>query len=79
MLQVSGVYNRFANYQFDSQNAKLYSLYGCEAFGYIKKAAYISASDIVSFKLSSSESSNQPEFFLEYKDLWKKYAEKSST
>ncbi len=79
MLQVSGVYNGFANYQFDSQNAKFYSLFGCEAFGYIKKAAYISVSDMVSFKLSSSESSNQPEFFLEYKDLWKKYAEKSST
>lgn len=79
MLQVSGVYNGFANYQFDSQNAKFYSLHGCDAFGYIKKTAYISVSDMVSFKLSSSESSNQPEFFLEYKDLWKKYAEKSGT
>lgn len=79
MLQVSGVCNKFANYQFDSQNAKFCSLHECEAFGYINKAAYISVSDMVSFKLSSSESSNQPEFFLEYKDLWKKYSEKSST
>lgn len=79
MLQVSGVYNKFANYQFDSQNAKFCSLNECEAFGYINKAAYISVSDMVSFKLSSSESSNQPEFFSEYKILWKKYSEKSST
>ena len=32
---------------------------------------------MVAFRLSSSESSNQPEFFEDYKDLWKKYTEKS--
>lgn len=77
MLQVSGVCGKFANYQFDSQSGKFHSLSGCDAFGYIKKYVYISVSDMIAFKLSSSESSNQPEFFAEYKNLWKKYMEKS--
>lgn len=78
LLQGAGFYNSFSNYQFDSKDMKFYSLVGCDLFGYIKKFPYITVSDMAAFKLSSSESSNQPEFFEDYKELWERYSEKSS-
>lgn len=63
---------------FDSANMKFHTMSGCDMLGYIKKTPYITVTDMVAFRLSSSESSNQPEFFEEYKDLWKKYNENSS-
>lgn len=77
LLQGAGFYNSFANYEFDSATMKFDSLTGCDMLKYIKKAPYITVSDMVAFRLSSSESSNHPEFFEEYKDLWKKYTEDS--
>lgn len=77
MLAVTRVYNHFAHYSFDAESLMFHSMAGCDAFGYIKKPVFNTVADMISFRLSSSESSNQPEFFLEYKDLWKKYAEKT--
>ncbi len=77
MLQGAGFYNSFANYQFDSDSMKFNTMTGCDMFGYIKKTPYITVTDMAAFRLSSSESSNQPEFFEDYKELWKKYCEKS--
>lgn len=78
LLQGAGFYNSFANFEFDSATMKFNSMSACEMLGYIKKTPYITVTDMVAFRLSSSESSNQPEFFEEYKDLWKKYTERSS-
>ena len=77
-LQGAGFYKSFANFMFDSANMKFHTMSGCDMLGYIKKTPYITVTDMVAFRLSSSESSNQPEFFEEYKDLWKKYNENSS-
>lgn len=77
MLQGAGFYNSFASYQFDSDSMKFNAMTGCDMFGYIKKTPYITVTDMAAFRLSSSESSNQPEFFDDYKELWKKYCEKS--
>ena len=77
MLQGAGLYNAFANYQFDSNSMKFNSMRDCDVLGYIKKTPYITVTDMAAFRLSSSESSNQPEFFDDYKELWKKYCEKS--
>jgi len=76
MLAVTGVYNRFAHYSFDAENIKFTSMTNCDAFRYIKNSVFNTVADMISFRLSSSGSSNQPEFFLEYKGLWKKYTEK---
>lgn len=75
MLQVSGLYDNFANYRFDCENIRFFDSEHCETFGYIKKNVYISVSDMAAFRMSSGDSSNQPEFFADYKDLWKKYRE----
>ncbi len=77
-LKGAGFYNSFANYEFDSATMQFNSMSGCDMLKYIKKTPYITVTDMVAFRLSSSESSNQPEFFEEYKDLWKKYTERSS-
>ena len=79
LLQGAGFHNSFANYEFDSATMKFDSLTGCDMLRYIKKSPYITVSDMVAFRLSSSESSNHPEFFEEYKDLWKRYNENSGT
>lgn len=75
MLQATGFYKSFPNYRFDSANMKFHSLAGCDIFSYIKRPLYITVTDMAAFKLSSSESSNQPEFFNDYKDLWTKYCD----
>ncbi len=77
MLQGAGFYNSFASYQFDSASMKFTSISDCDMLGYIKKSPYITVTDMTAFRLSSSESSNQPEFFEDYKDLWRKYTERS--
>lgn len=77
MLQGAGLYNAFANYQFDSKCMIFNAMNDCDMLGYIKKTPYITVTDMAAFRLSSSESSNQPEFFDDYKELWKKYSEKS--
>lgn len=77
MLQGAGLYNAFASYQFDSNGMKFNDMNDCDMLSYIKKTPYITVTDMAAFRLSSSESSNQPEFFDDYKELWKKYSEKS--
>lgn len=77
LLQGAGFYDSFANYRFDANSMKFNALNACEALGYIKKTPYITVTDMAAFRLSSSESSNQPEFFDDYKELWKKYCERS--
>ena len=77
-LQGAGFYNSFASYKFDSNTMKFNDMDNCDMLDYIKKTPYITVTDMAAFRLSSSESSNQPEFFDNYKELWKKYTEKSS-
>jgi serine/threonine protein kinase len=77
ILQGTGFYNSFPNYQFDSYSMKFDSLSECDMLGYIRKSPYITVTDMAALKRSSSISSNQPEFFDDYKELWKKYCERS--
>lgn len=77
LLQGIGFYHSFASYQFDSGSMKFSAATGCDMLGYIRKTPYITVTDMAAFHLSSSESSNQPEFFDDYKELWKKYTGKS--
>lgn len=76
MLQGAGFYNAFASYKFDSCSMKFNGLNNCDMLCYINKTPYITVTDMAAFRLSSSQSSNQPEFFDDYKELWGKYNEK---
>ncbi len=78
VLSGAGFYESFPSYRFDSANMKFQSLKDCESLGYIRKTPYITVTDMIALSLSSSESSNQPEFYADFKALWKKYTEKRS-
>lgn len=75
ILQGADFYSVFSAYRFDLNSMQFESLGmpGCDMLRFIKKKTYITVADIAAFRLSSSESSNQPEFFEDYSDLWKKY------
>lgn len=79
MLYGTGTYSKFSSYKFDSNTMKFYETSECDMLGYINKTPYITVTDMAAFCLSSSESSNQPEFFNDYKELWTKYSLKSSS
>ena len=79
ILDTSGFYSAFDSYEFDSLNMKFYAINNCEELTYINKFPYISVNDMIAFSKSSSESSNQPEFFEDYKELWGKYREKNNS
>lgn len=79
LLQGAGFYTSFASYAFDSASMNFTADPGCDMLRYINKAPYITVTDMVAFCRSSSESSNQPEFFGDYKELWQKYTERSKT
>lgn len=73
LLKGSGFYDKFNNYQFDSVLMKFSSSANCAAFGYIQKKPYITVTDMLAFRKSIGESSRQPEFFEDYKELWSEY------
>lgn len=73
ILQGAGFYNFFAHYRYDSAKMKFEELSGCDMFGYITKSAFMTVADMTAFHLSISENNSQPEFFQDYKELWKRY------
>ena len=77
LLQGAGIYNFFSCYQFDPTTMKFNTTIGCDMLRYIKKKPYITVTDMAAFRLSSSRSSGQPEFFDDYRELWDKYRQKS--
>ncbi|MCD8148083.1 MAG: DUF1887 family protein [Clostridiales bacterium] len=74
-LNGASFYKSFNNYRFDSRNMEFSHMVGCDMLGYIKKNPYITVADIMALSLSSCERSNQPEFYDEYKELWKRYCD----
>lgn len=48
-------------------------IHDCEIVNYIRVHPFITVTDMFAFKMSTSTTSNQPEFFNDYKDLWNKY------
>ena len=52
---------------------------GCQELAYINKNPHISVADMMSISLSTSDSCNQPEFYMDYKKLWARYRKKTST
>lgn len=73
ILQGTGFYNSFAHYKYDSAKMKFVELSGCSLFSYITKPSFITVADMAAFHLSRSGNNSQPEFFQDYKELWKRY------
>ncbi len=77
LLVGAGFYQAFRRYQFDAVSQKFHGCVGCGLFSYLRKDQYISASDLAAFQKSGGVSRNQPEFFEDYKLLWKAYCRDS--
>ncbi len=78
MLQITPAYNEFSSYRFTSHTMKFEDLFNCDMLNYIIKFPSITVSDMMALQCSASESSNNPEFFQDYKKLWRKYQNKNS-
>lgn len=74
ILLGGGVYAKFPHYQFDISTLMFHSVNECEFLRYVRKKPYLRISDVAAFRQSYGESVQQPEFFEDYKTLWKAYA-----
>ncbi|MDY5002135.1 MAG: DUF1887 family CARF protein [Eubacteriales bacterium] len=79
ILKGAGVYRSFPHYSFDLDSMKFSDISGCEMLSHIKKTPILYVTDMTAFNLSSSTSSNHPEFYSDYGALWRTYQEKSAS
>ncbi len=77
ILLGAGFYGNTPCYKFNSEFMRFEDVSGCEELTYIRKKPFITVSDMMSFSLSTGDSTNHPEFFSDYKALWTKYRENS--
>lgn len=69
----SHLWSKFDAFTFREEDAKFAPITGCGFLGYISKHPYITVGDMTALRLSSGKSVNQPEFFDDYAELWRKY------
>ena len=77
-LQGAGFYREFPCYRFEPASMAFRELSGCDMLRYIRKKPYLTAADLTAFRLSTGENGRQPEFFEDYKELWKRYCSNRS-
>lgn len=75
LLAGAGFYQGLRRYQFDPVSQKFHGVVGCEPLLYLRRGQSISAADIAAFRGSSTSTPQQPEFFEDYKKLWKTYCQ----
>ena len=69
----SHLWGRFDTFTFREDEAKFTPISGCGFLAHINKRPYITVSDMTALRLSSGKSVNQPEFFEDHGELWRKY------
>ena len=69
----SGLYKEFSSYSYDSAKMRFDVIHDCDIVKYIHAKTFITVVDMFGFKLSTSSTSNKPEFYDDYKELWAKY------
>ncbi len=78
-MDVGGLFKAFPSYRYDSATMECKPLHQCDAVKYLPAKACITVTDMFAFRMSSSETSNKPEFYDDYKALWSKYSQYTST
>ena len=73
VMEGAGIFEDFPSYSYDSVNMKFTVGQGCDFMKYLKVKPYITVADMFAFQLSSSKTSNKPEFYADYKELFEKY------
>lgn len=72
-LDENGFYNHFSSYAYYPESMSFKVIHDADIVSYIKKEPYITVTDMFSLKKASSETSNKPEFFADYKKIWQIY------
>lgn len=73
VMEGLGIFDAFPSYSYDSTKMKFEVVHDCDIVKYIRMKPFITVTDMFAFKMSTSTSSNKPEFFNDYKSLWKMY------
>lgn len=73
VMEGAGMFDEFSSYSYDSVTMAFKVLHDCELVKYIRFKPYITVADMFAFQLSSSKTSNKPEFYDDYKDLFEQY------
>lgn len=76
LMDGAGVYRDFSSYRFHGDTMRFDELEGCDFLGYVRCKCGITVSDMLSLRRSEG-SSDHPEFFTEYSDLWERYRKNS--
>ena len=70
--------SRFSVYAFDAKTMKFQNVSNSEKLKYINFKPFITVTDLTAFRLSSSDTSDKPEFYGDYKALWNRYKDNSA-
>ena len=73
VMEGAGIFEDFSSYSYDSVNMKFTVAHGCDFLKYLRVKPHITVADMFAFQLSSSKTSNKPEFYADYKELFEKY------
>lgn len=73
VMEGASFFDEFSSYSYDSAQMKFTVIHDCDIVKYIRVKPFITVTDMFAFKLSTSLTSNKPEFYGDYNDLWQKY------
>lgn len=73
VMEGTGFFEEFSSYSYDSVNMRFNAIHDCDIVKYLRVKPYITVVDMFAFQLSSSTTSNKPEFYADYKELFEKY------
>lgn len=77
-MDLLGCFDPYPSYQYDKHKMRFVEDTSMRpSLHYIRKKPLITVADVFAFKLASSDSCNQPEFYMDYDELWNRY--RSST
>lgn len=70
--------SQFPSYSFDSRNMKFKNINKCDVINYVDKNSNLTVNDLISFRRSSSISTDNPEFSDDFRDLFSQYLNNTS-
>lgn len=73
VMEGSRIFDEFSSYRYDSAQMEFTVIHDCDIVKYIRVKPFITVTDMFAFKMSTSSTSNKPEFYGDYNELWKKY------
>ncbi len=73
VMEGMNIFEEFSSYSYDPVKMAFTLINDCDLLKYIRVKPFITVSDMFSFKMSTGSTSNKPEFYNDYQELWNKY------